>query len=561
MRPLVWAHRGASGYMPENTLLSFQKAIEMHADGIELDIQLSKDGEIVVCHDESIDRTSNGSGYIKDYTLEELKQFNFNKTHPEVGFCEIPTMQEVFDLIKPTDLTINIELKTGIFFYEGIEEKIIRMVKENEMEDRVFYSSFNHMSILKVKELNPHAKTAFLYQDGPIDMPAYAKKHGVDAIHPALYNLQYPNVMKDANKYGLEVNVWIANTKEHILFCLGQGVHAIFTDYPDLALDVLNGNGLSEEFERYINQEIQPWLQDCVNNTTITTEDGLRLNAYYAIHPNEVASVVIVHGFCEFFGKYHELSHLFYSQGYSVFFVELRGHGKSDRTISFQDQRVHVETFHEYVGDVKALIDQVVKKYSKTNKYFLYGHSMGGAVSALLLENNPDMFQCAILASPMLKLELGKVPDWTVGALTMYSRVRENDLEFAPGQHAFTGDYQFESSNAMDRDRYIYQFYQRVNDKSYQTWGSTWGWVKAAIEACEEIQKNVGELKTQTLLCQAGSDTMVDNEGQKEFARNSSLVTMLEFPGAKHELFNATEEIRNKFFQAIIDYYKAFSRT
>ena len=111
----VWAHRGASGYAPENTLDAFRKAVEMGADGIELDVQMTKDGELVVIHDETIDRVSNGKGWVKDYTYEELKKFNFNKTHLEYTKEEIPTLEQVYLLIKPTNLTINVEIKTGIY--------------------------------------------------------------------------------------------------------------------------------------------------------------------------------------------------------------------------------------------------------------------------------------------------------------------------------------------------------------------------------------------------------------------------------------------------------------
>ena len=104
----VWAHRGASGYAPENTLDAFRKAVEMGADGIELDVQMTKDGELVVIHDETIDRVSNGKGWVKDYTYEELKKFNFNKTHLEYTKEEIPTLEQVYRLIKLTNLTINV---------------------------------------------------------------------------------------------------------------------------------------------------------------------------------------------------------------------------------------------------------------------------------------------------------------------------------------------------------------------------------------------------------------------------------------------------------------------
>ena len=237
---LVYGHRGASAYAPENTLIAFQKAIDMKADGVELDIQLTKDGEIVVIHDESIDRTSNGHGYIKDMTLAELKQYNYNKTHPEYEHADIPTMREVFALIQPTNLIINIELKTGIFFYPSLEEKILALTKEFGMEERVIYSSFNHYSMKKIHELKPDAKVAFLYMDGPIDMPQYAKKHEMNAIHPALYNLQYENVVRDAKMLGLAINVWTVNDDPYIRMCANAQVDGIITNKPDLVREILN---------------------------------------------------------------------------------------------------------------------------------------------------------------------------------------------------------------------------------------------------------------------------------------------------------------------------------
>lgn len=239
-KPLVWGHRGASGYMPENTLPSFEKAIELGADGIELDIHKTKDGQIVVIHDELIDRTSNGKGFVKDYTLDELRKFNYNATHPECEKADIPTMCDVFELIKPTNLTINIELKTGIIFYDGIEADIIKMVDEYGMHDRVIYSSFNHYSVMKVKELDPTAKTGFLYADGPIDMPSYGKKHGVDALHPALYNCQFPGFVEGAHSLGLAINSWTINEPEHIHLACKFGLDAIITNYPDRAIDIVN---------------------------------------------------------------------------------------------------------------------------------------------------------------------------------------------------------------------------------------------------------------------------------------------------------------------------------
>lgn len=238
-KPLVWAHRGASGYAPENTLAAFQKAVDLGADGVELDIQLTKDDQIVVIHDETIDRTSDGKGWVKDYTLEELRAFNYNRTKPEYKHADIPTMREVFELLKPTGLFINIEIKTGVVFYEKIEEKILALTKEMGMEDRVCYSSFNHYTVTRIHELSPGAEVGFLYADGPIDMPSYGVKHGVNALHPALYNLQYDGFVKECKEKGLKLNVWTVNERPYMEMCCQYGVDAIITNYPDIAKEVV----------------------------------------------------------------------------------------------------------------------------------------------------------------------------------------------------------------------------------------------------------------------------------------------------------------------------------
>ena len=192
----VWAHRGASGYAPENTMDAFQKAIEMKADGIELDVHLTEDGEVVVIHDEVLDRVSDGTGRVQDFTCNELKKFNFNKLHPKYEKEEIPTLEEVYQLIKPTDLTINVEIKTGIVFYPGIEERVLELTERLGMKERVIYSSFNHYTIRKIKESEPQAKTGMLYEDGIIDAVDYAcDVVKADALHPAGYNVLYPGFL------------------------------------------------------------------------------------------------------------------------------------------------------------------------------------------------------------------------------------------------------------------------------------------------------------------------------------------------------------------------------
>lgn len=240
--PLIWGHRGASGHAPENTLPAFRMAADMGADGVELDVQETKDGVLVVCHDETVDRTSNGAGWVKDFTFEEIRKLDFSGGNAAYEGLKIPSMEEVLDLLAPTGLTINIELKTGIVFYDRIEEKILQLVRNKNWEDRVIYSSFNHYSVRRIKELDPAAKTGLLYADGPIDMPGYGKRIGADALHPALYNLQYPDLLEDCRRYGLAVNVWTVNSAQELLLCRDLGVNAVITNYPEKARILYEGD-------------------------------------------------------------------------------------------------------------------------------------------------------------------------------------------------------------------------------------------------------------------------------------------------------------------------------
>lgn len=185
--PKIWAHRGESGHAPENTLPAFRLAWAMKADGIELDVQLSKDGTVVVIHDERVDRVSDGIGWVKDLTLEELKGLDVNRNvkFAAYGKGEIPTLAEVLDFAAETDMTVNIELKNNVVPYEGMEEKVLELVRERGLEERVIYSSFNHESMRRIQRLAPGARTGFLYSDGIIDAAEYGSRYGACALHPA----------------------------------------------------------------------------------------------------------------------------------------------------------------------------------------------------------------------------------------------------------------------------------------------------------------------------------------------------------------------------------------
>ncbi len=188
----IWAHRGASYRYPENTLEAFRAACETDGiTGIELDVQLSRDGEIVVFHDEMLDRLMDRGGNLQDYTLEELRSMRFRswKQAPaaEAPLPRIPSMRETLELIKPYSLEkgiqINIELKNSRMAYEGMEEKLLSLVKEYGMEAFVVYSSFNGGSLKRLKEMDGNIRTGILQSDIR-DCLRLMPETGADAAHP-----------------------------------------------------------------------------------------------------------------------------------------------------------------------------------------------------------------------------------------------------------------------------------------------------------------------------------------------------------------------------------------
>lgn len=237
MSVLICGHRGASGYAPENTLEAFSLAIELKADAVELDVHLSRDGELIVAHDERVDRVSNGTGLICMMSLKDLKRLDFNSLHPEYAAAKAPTLKEVFELIKPSGSSINVELKNSRIRYEGLEEKCLDLAAELGMEDRVLYSSFNHHSMLKIKRFNASAKCGLLYDCCLIEPWDYAKRLGMDAIHPHYSELLLnPDEGEASRKMGLMINTWTVNDERDMKKLVENGANMIITNYPDRAI-------------------------------------------------------------------------------------------------------------------------------------------------------------------------------------------------------------------------------------------------------------------------------------------------------------------------------------
>jgi glycerophosphoryl diester phosphodiesterase len=232
----LFAHRGFSGKYPENTLLAFRKAAELDVFGVEFDVHLTKDDQLVVIHDETINRTSNGTGFVKDMTLEELRQYDYGSWFGEQFAGEkIPTLKEVFTVFKGTEHILNIEIKSDVFEYEGIEQLISEEIDAFGWHERIIISSFNHESIQRFHQLQPIVQTGVLFSSLIIELESYVESLAGDALHIPYYYASRTIIQK-ALKNGSNIRAFTVNDRTMARKLQTAGVDAIFTDVPDVLL-------------------------------------------------------------------------------------------------------------------------------------------------------------------------------------------------------------------------------------------------------------------------------------------------------------------------------------
>ncbi len=234
----VFAHRGASGYAPENTMSAFMLAKRLGADGVELDVHLTADGKVVVCHDSKVDRTTNGTGVIEEMTYEQLLELDFGC--PEVFGKRfegerISTLEEVFEAMIPAGLIVNVELKTTS---EGIVEKVLEVEEKYKKYGLVLYSSFRPDYLKELRRLSPDAKLAPLYWTDD-DYVNTGLSHGAVALHPAFTCVtEGEDYCKKAHDAGLRVHPYTPNKPADLEQLMLLGVDAVITNYPDRAIDI-----------------------------------------------------------------------------------------------------------------------------------------------------------------------------------------------------------------------------------------------------------------------------------------------------------------------------------
>jgi glycerophosphoryl diester phosphodiesterase len=226
---IVTGHRGAAGLEPENTMRSFKRALALGVDQVELDVHLTKDHELAVIHDATVDRTTNGSGPVQTFTLDEIQRLDAGEGE------RVPTLQEVIDLVKGR-VVLQIELK-GL----AVEEAVVKKVEENGIVDEVVLTSFRHYMVRKVKTLNSRLSTGVLFRSLPLDASRLALDAGAEGLHP---NVNYidAHLVEDGHRYGLKVRAWNTDDSEKMRWLINLGVDAIGSNRPDILLDVVKNH-------------------------------------------------------------------------------------------------------------------------------------------------------------------------------------------------------------------------------------------------------------------------------------------------------------------------------
>ncbi len=236
---LVFGHRGARAYAPQNTIPAFELAVQQGAQGVELDVHRSRDGQLVIMHNFDVDETTDGSGRITEKTLAEIKALDAgSKFAPEFAGTPVPTLDEVFEVVGKR-LFINVEIKSESLETDGVEQLVADCIRRHAMETRVIISSFNPLALSRFRAALPDVPIGFLYaKESPAVAFEAIKAIPHEAKHPH-FSLIDAALMTEARANGRIVNAWTVNDPAEARALVVLGVSGIITDAPDVILGAL----------------------------------------------------------------------------------------------------------------------------------------------------------------------------------------------------------------------------------------------------------------------------------------------------------------------------------
>ena len=335
---------------------------------------------------------------------------------------------------------------------------------------------------------------------------------------------------------------------------IGKGVMVQMGKY-ELSNDCLSLIKLEEGFVQEMKTNVEPFLKLHCTDGLYTSHDGKTLHYLYYDIENPKAVVMLVHGFSEFAEKYNEMVYYLLKNGYCVYLPEHRGHGDSTREVE-DLSKVYVKSFDDYIDDLKVFYEEFIKPIDLQK--ILFGHSMGGGISLMMLEIYPDYFDKAVLSSPMVKIQMSNYPEQIAKKLIKAKVVFGQGEHYVYGQKPFSGVPNIERSSCKSPARYEYTFGLRCDDELHQTCSATFSWAGAAISASDFIKENADKIKCNTLFLYAGTEHLVEPEETRKFCERINCKSEF-FKNAKHEIYNSDEEDRVKFYTMMFEFMEGKS--
>lgn len=306
-----------------------------------------------------------------------------------------------------------------------------------------------------------------------------------------------------------------------------------------------------------MRNKVEPLLKEKLEHGYLFGENQLKLYYEKFVVQNPKANIVICHGFGECTEKYYELIYYFMLEGYSVFIVQHRGHGKSQK-LGIDESQINVENFDYYIEDFKRFIDQIVIPNSQNKELFLFAHSMGGGIGTVFLEKYEKCFKAAVLSSPMHEINTGKFPKVIANAISHLMKSFGLKNRYVPGQTPYIEKDDFEGSATSSRVRYEY-LYEKIRDnKAYQSGGSSVSWYLESSKATKKLVKkeNASKVTIPVLLLQTEYDSYVKPEAQNKFAEYAADCQLVQIKGSKHESYFEKDEIAFNVLEKIFVFYE-----
>lgn len=306
-----------------------------------------------------------------------------------------------------------------------------------------------------------------------------------------------------------------------------------------------------------MKSKAEPYIKSKLESGYIDGDKDVKL--YYEKYSieNAKANIVISHGYTESLEKYHELIYYFLKEGYNVFGIEHRGHGRSG-TLGIADKtQVNVEKFDQYVTDFKKFMDEVVMPNNQGKKVLLFAHSMGGTIGTKFIEDYPDYFDAAVLSAPMLEVNTGNIPKFLADIIVEFEVAIGNGGDYVLGKKAYTPDYNVNEIGTSSLNRYKYSHDIVANNKELQRGGASYNWTKEAFDTTKDIIKpeNASKVKIPILLFQAYNDTYVKAEGQNKFASSAKNCEIKRIEISRHEIYLEKDEIQKPYLDELLDFY------